>query len=108
MISSMQVFRKDDGPVLNPKKYFSESDLEKIAPYEIFTGEGFMVTISIPHECDCEYCDHEDEEETICFRTKAELDKKLAEIKDDDDCELLKVEPGFYARVVHQYKTELI
>lgn len=90
--------------MLNPLRYFSASDLEKISPYAVFTGEGYLATIAVPHECDCEYCDVDYDEEKRFFRTKAELDKETKRIEKDldGDEELISIETVFYARVVRQ------
>jgi hypothetical protein len=96
---SMTVYRKDDGPVLNPLKYFSADDLQKLEPYQIFTGEGFVVTVAEEHICDCEYCTHDYDESTRFFRTGDEMEKALADYDEDS---VLKKEPCFYARAVRQ------
>jgi hypothetical protein len=103
---SMQVFKKDYGPVLNPLKYFSASDLESLSPYQVFTGEGFIATIAETHNCDCEYCNHEYDEEKRFFKTMKELEKELSAYIADD--EVLRIEAGFYARIVKQDYSDLL
>lgn len=97
---SITAYRSDDGPVLRPLSYFSEDELKKVSPYQIFTGVGVMATIIVPHDCDCEYCEHEYDERKLFFSSKEEMRRKLKQ--DYDDPTISSVAECFFARLVKQ------
>ena len=103
--ASVTVWRRDDGPVKAPEQYFTKEDLERVLPYVIYTGTGYLATaeVEVEHECDCEYCDYhgtEIEEETMFFTSKEEMKKKLQKEFENDS--VSDVQEVFYARAVKQ------
>lgn len=86
----------------NPEKM----ELLKGDDFIVTTGEAWRITIEIPHDCNCEYCD-ETEEYTEDIYNESEIEKKVEELMFEhdkattDDYEVDKI---FYVKAVRQNK----
>lgn len=82
------VYGQVDTILLHPKMYFSKRRLSRMAPYQIFTGVGFVCTV----------LDDRLQADTWFFKDKKSLNRFIRQIKDSLHC----IEECFYASVVQQ------
>jgi hypothetical protein len=96
----IEVFSSTDEVVFHPERFFSSAKLDGLKPYQFFAGECLEVVVEVPHECDCEYCDHT---ESHAFHGKdlAEIKKQVAG-EGFSMSDASKPKPVFFARAVHQ------
>ena len=70
----------------------------------IITGVGYVVSWNEPHDCGCEYCEHENEERERFFTKKEDALKYSEELEtsyeDNQDIEILS--DRFYIKAVKQ------
>ena len=96
-VGSILRMSKDDELVLDFRKHFTPEEIASVQPHEFFWGEGVRVSWYEEHECDCEYCDHDDELMTASFVSIDDFHKKHGQ-----DLEFTVVGHCFWVRLVRQ------
>lgn len=86
-------FSRRDDIVFHPKTFFSNELLEKIKPYQIFTGIG-VVAVLFDKKLQIQY---------RYYKNEKELTKRL---KINSKYKLLKIEECFFAYVVQQQRLD--
>ena len=66
---------------------FPEPLLEKYSDHRVIVKTMYLVTIGVPHHCDCEYCDYEGtDDEEYAFDNMEDLEDVLADSAYKGDC----------------------
>lgn len=98
-------FSDSDDIVFNPKKYFTPKDLERLSPFQMFTGEYCKAVALVPHDCDCEYCDRT-VEKSFYGETYKEIEEEMHE-QGYKGCEIVRTQLVFFAKAVQQREFKL-
>jgi len=92
--------------LIEPKSVFSDLALKSIdGPYAILTGLGIRAEVWEPHECNCEFCDHEDGiQQERNFLSEKQLQDFIDDESLEEDVKILG--EIFWAKAVKQESPE--
>lgn len=86
------------------KRHPKHIELLKDNEFIVVTGEAWRITVEIPHDCNCEYCE-EKEEYIKDVEKESEIEKQIESLMfeyDIDDEDEFEVDKIFYVKAVRQ------
>jgi len=101
------LIHSDDYNILSkPLFFFSKFIQQEYNPitHTILTGQGFLLTYEIPHECDCDLCEVESETIERCFTDEKIMNDfiEYCEKQYEYGFDIISQKETYYAKIVEQ------